>query len=648
MSQTSTRQAELEARKIAESGRQTEWHLPSFGKELYLGHFRPDLISPFPEESPEVAARTAEFVARVRHTCETEWREVGGEIERTGVIPEYVVKGLADLGAFGMKIPVEYGGLGLSQVAYNKALMLFTQVHGSLGALLSAHQSIGVPQPVKLFGTEEQKKKFLPRCAKGAITAFLLTEPGFGSDPARMKSTAVPTEDGEAYILDGVKLWTTNGVIAELVVIMARVPASEGHRGGISAFVVEMDSPGITVERRNGFMGLRGIENGVTRFHNVRVPKENLIGKEGHGLRISLTTLNAGRLAIPAMSAGSAKWATKIAREWSGERFSFGRPIGKQGAVAEKLSFMAATAFALDAMQEITALMNDEGRNDIRIESAIAKLYATEMSYKVLDELVQVRGGRGYETAESLQARGERAVPAEQALRDSRINRIFEGSTEVMRLLLAREATDQHLTVAGDIIDPEADMKAKGQAAVRAAGFYSTWLPKLAAGKGNTPTAFNEYGKLAKHLRYIDRRARKLARSTFYGMSRWQGKLEYQQAFLGRIVDIGAELFAMSAAIMKAEQIKRNEGGAKGAEAYELADVFCQQARLRVEGLFDALWSNTDAVDMRVSADLLKGKYTWLDEGIIDLTEGTGPWISDESFGPTQVEDVRRDPYASA
>ena len=647
MSQTSTRQAELEARKVAESGRQAEWHLPSFGKELYLGHFRPDLIAPFPEESPEQAARTEQFVAKVRHLVETEWREVGAEIERTSVIPEFLIKGLADVGAFGMKIPVEYGGLGLSQVAYNKALMLFTQVHGSLGALLSAHQSIGVPQPVKLFGTEEQKKQWLPRCAQGAITAFLLTEPGFGSDPARMKSTAVPTEDGDAYVLNGVKLWTTNGVVAELVVIMARVPASEGHRGGISAFVVEMDSPGITVERRNAFMGLRGIENGVTRFDNVRVPKENLIGKEGHGLRISLTTLNAGRLAIPAMSAGSAKWATKIAREWSAERYSFGRPIGKQGAVAEKLSFMAATAFALDAMQELTALMNDQGRNDIRIESAIAKLYATEMSYKVLDELVQVRGGRGYETAESLKARGERAVPAEQALRDSRINRIFEGSTEVMRLLLAREATDQHLSVAGDIIDPEADLKAKAKAAGQAARFYSTWLPKLAAGEGTTPSGFSEYGRLAKHLRFVERRSRKLARSTFYGMSRWQGRLEYQQAFLGRIVDIGAELFAMSAAVMKAEQIRTKQGGARGAEAVDLADVFCRQASLRVDRLFDGLWRNTDAVDTKVSADLLSGKYTWLDEGIVDLTEGTGPWIADESFGPTQVEDVRRDPYAA-
>jgi alkylation response protein AidB-like acyl-CoA dehydrogenase len=642
MAQSSTRQAELEARKIAESGRQTDWKLPSFGKELYLGRLQMDLIAPFPEEPADVRAEGDAFVAKVRQLCETEWREVGAEIERTSVIPDYLIKGLADIGAFGMKIPKQYGGLGLSQLTYNRALMLLTQVHGSLGALLSAHQSIGVPQPVKNYGTEEQKAKYLPRCAKGAITAFLLTEPGFGSDAARMQSTAVPTEDGSGYILNGLKLWTTNGVIAELVVVMARVPKGESNRGGISAFVVEMDTPGITVENRNAFMGLRGIENGVTRFHEVFVPKEDLLGREGDGLRISLSTLNAGRLAIPAMSAGGALWSTKIAREWAAERKSFGRQIGKQGAVAEKLAFMASTAFALDALQEITAIMNDQGRNDIRIESAIAKLYATEMSYQVADELVQIRGGRGYETAESLRARGERAVPAEQQLRDMRINRIFEGSTEIMRLLLAREATDAHLSVAGDIIDPEADLKAKAKAGAAATGFYAKWLPKLAVGKGNVPGTYDEFGDLAKHLRFVDRRSRKLARSTFMGMSRWQGRLEYQQAFLGRIVDIGAELFVMAATVAKADQIQRQHGGQRGQEAYELANLFCKQARLRVDRLFDALWKNTDAADMKLAARLVDGKYTWLDEGIIDLTEGTGPWISDETPRASTVETVHR------
>lgn len=647
MAISKTRQAELEAQQVMLEGAAAAWELPSFGKELYLGNFNIDLIAPFPEEPQEVAAETEAFLEKARHVCETEWRDIGFEIERTGVIPDYVMKGLVDLGAFGMKIPKEYGGLGLSQLGYQKAMRLFSMTHSSLGPLLSAHQSIGVPQPLKTFGTDEQKKKYLPRCAQGAVTAFLLTEPGFGTDAARLTTSATPTEDGSGYLLNGVKLWTTNGVIAELVVIAARVPKSEDRKGGITAFVVEMDSPGITVENRNAFMGLRGIENGVTRFHDVFVPKENLVGQEGKGLKVIFSTLGAGRLTIPAMSAASATWATKVAREWAAERYSFGRPIGEQQAVAKKLSFMAATAFALEALHEMTAVMSDQGRNDIRIESQIAKLYATEMAWKVLDELVQVRGGRGYETAESLRARGERAVNAEGALRDARINRIFEGSTEVMHLALARDAVDQHLEVAGDIIDPRADIKAKIKAGGSAAGFYATWLPKLAAGTGTNPNAYSEYGSLAKHLRFVDRRARKLARSTFYGMSRWQGRMEYQQAFLGRIVDIGAELYAMSAAIMKAEQMRTKVGGQQGTEAYQLADLFCQQAEVRVEGLFTALWENTDSVDSTFSKKFIKGGYEWLTDSIIDVSEGTGPWIADETPGASKVEDVRRDPYAS-
>lgn len=633
-----TRVTEQQAREVAEEAREADWTKPSFAKHLFLGRFTLDLVHPFPRPTPDEDARTEEFLTSLRNLC----RDMSGAvIERDARIPDDYIRGLTELGCFGMKIPEEYGGLGLSQVAYNRALMLVACVHPSLGALLSAHQSIGVPEPLKLAGTPEQKKRFLPRCARGAISAFLLTEPDVGSDPARLATSAVPVEDGKAYELDGVKLWTTNGVIAELLVVMARVPKSEGHRGGISAFVVEAESPGITVEHRNSFMGLRGIENGLTRMNKVRVPAENLIGREGDGLKIALTTLNAGRLAIPAMCAGAGKWALKIAREWSGARVQWGKALGEHEAVASKISFIAATTYALESVVELSGQMNDEERNDIRIEAALAKLWASEMGCAIADELIQIRGGRGYETAESLAARGERAVATEQMSRDLRINRIFEGSSEIMRLLVAREAVDTHLRAAGDLIDPESSLETKARAAAKASGFYAKWLPSLVAGKGRLPGTFTEFGVLATHLRFVERSSRKLARSTFYGMARWQGGLEKRQNFLGRIVDIGAELFAMSACCVRAER-QRADGHPGADAAYELADTFCQQSRLRVEALFDALWSNTDDRDRKLTRGVLDGRYSWLENGILDASEGTGPWIAEWTPGPSTEENVAR------
>ncbi|OBK90954.1 acyl-CoA dehydrogenase family protein [Mycolicibacter sinensis] len=629
---------EEQARAVAEESRESGWDKPSFAKGLFLGRFPLELIHPFPRPSDDDAARTEEFLGRLREFLET---VDGAVIERDARIPDEYVKGLAELGCFGLKIPGEYGGLGMSQVAYNRALVMVSSVHASLGALLSAHQSIGVPEPLKLAGTEEQKKKFLPRCAAGAVSAFLLTEPDVGSDPARLASTATPIEDGAAYELEGVKLWTTNGVVADLLVVMARVPKADGHRGGVSAFVVEADSPGITVERRNAFMGLRGIENGLTRLNAVRVPAENLIGREGDGLKIALTTLNAGRLAIPAMATGSAKWSLKIAREWSRERVQWGKPVGEHEAVAKKIAFIAATGYALEAVLELSGQMADEGRNDIRIEAALAKLWSSEMACVIADELLQIRGGRGYESAESLAARGERAVPVEQLVRDLRINRIFEGSSEIMRLLIAREAVDPHLSAAGELANPKAGLRQKAQSAAGASGFYSKWLPQLVFGEGQRPTGYREFGRLAAHLRFVERHSRKLARNTFYGMARWQAGLEKKQGFLGRVVDIGAELFAMAAVCVHAEA-QRVADAAEGQQAYQLADAFCQQSRLRVEALFAALWTNTDDTDVALAHAVLEDRYTWLEEGILDPSEGTGPWIAHWEPGASDEPNLAR------
>lgn len=632
--------SEREARQVAEAAREQDWRKPSFAKELFLGRFRLDLIHPHPLPATEQAQRGEEFLAKLRDFCET--KIDGALIEREARIPDAVIDGLKEIGALGMKIDTKYGGLGLTQVYYNKALALVGSVSPAVGALLSAHQSIGLPQPLKLFGTPEQKETYLPRLARTDISAFLLTEPDVGSDPARLATTAVP--DGDDYVIDGVKLWTTNGVVADLMVVMARVPKFEGHKGGITAFIVEAGSDGVTVENRNAFMGLRGLENGVTRFHQVRVPAANRIGPEGAGLKIALTTLNTGRLSLPAMCVGAGKWCLKIAREWTSVREQWGKPVARHEAVGAKISFIAATTFALEAVVDLSSQMADEDRNDIRIEAALAKLYGSEMAWLIADELVQIRGGRGYETAESLAARGERGVPAEQLLRDLRINRIFEGSTEIMHLLIAREAVDAHLAVAGDIIDPDKTLGDKAKAGAQAGVFYARWLPKLVAGPGRLPGAYGAFHPaghpdLSTHLRYVERTCRKLARSTFYAMSRWQGRMETKQGFLGRIVDIGAELFAMSAACVRAELLRST--GDHGREAYQLADAFCRQSRIRVEELFGRLWNNTDDLDRKVVKGVLSGTYTWLEEGVIDPS-GDGPWIADATPGPSTRENVHR------
>jgi alkylation response protein AidB-like acyl-CoA dehydrogenase len=620
---------EREARQVAEEARERRWQLPSFGRELFLGRLRLDLIHPQPRVDPDAVERGERFLERLRSFLESEVDPQ--RIEREAKISDRVLDGLKALGALGMKVPEEYGGLGLSQVYYNRALTLAGSWHSSLSTLLSAHQSIGVAEPLMLFGSEEQKRAWLPLVARTHVSAFLLTEPDVGSDPARLAATATPTEGG--YLLNGRKLWATNGVIADVVVVMAKVPKGEARRGGITAFVVPCDGDGIIVEHRNSFMGLRGIENSVTRFDDVFVPAGNVIGEEGAGLKVALTTLNTGRLALPAICVGTSKWATKVAREWAGERVQWGRPVGRHDAVAQKIAFIAASAFGLEAMLDVSSRLADEKRHDIRIEAALAKLYASELGWRVVDELVQVRGGRGYETAESLAARGEKPVPVEQAMRDMRINRIFEGSTEIMHLLIAREAVDQHLEVAGDLLEGDADLWTKARGALRAGAFYSRWLPGLAVGAGQRPGSFGEFGALAAHLRFVERASRKLARSTFYAMGRWRAKLERKQTFLGRLVDIGADLYAIACAATYAQTIAA-EHPQRAERACELADLFCRQARRRVERLFGELWSNDDHRAYGVAREVLEGRHAWVEVGIADPS-GEGPMIAE------QTEEVR-------
>lgn len=590
---------------------------PSLVAELFMGRFDPSRVLPFPEQSPEDKEKGDAFIKKVKSFLSEHVDP--DEIDRTGEIPQEVIDGLAKLGAFGIKISTEYQGLGLSQTNYCRAAMLLGSYDGNLTALISAHQSIGVPQPLILFGTEEQKRKYLPRVAQGEISAFALTESGVGSDPAKMETRADPTPDGKHFILNGEKLWCTNGVKAGVIVVMAKTPPKMVNgepRNQVSAFIVDMDTPGVEVLHRCRFMGLKALYNAVVRFKDVKVPRENILLAEGKGLKVALTTLNTGRLTLPAACTGLAKECLAIVKRWTNNRVQWGAAIGKHAAIADKIAQIAANTFAMESMTLFTAALVDRDKKaDIRLEAAMSKMWGTEMTWKIVDETMQIRGGRGYETADSLRERGEDPIAVERFMRDCRINMIFEGSSEIMRLFIAREALDPHLKVAAAALNSRLPKGQRLKAAFKAGMFYARWYPRQFLPFGASLPG-NVHPRLAKHLRDVSRVSRRLARGLFHAMAKFGPKLERQQVLLGRFVEIGTELFAMAATCSRAQSMLASASQEEREDLINLVDYFCRSARLRIARLFDGVRHNADSHGYRLAQQILKRDLPVLDNGI--------------------------------
>jgi alkylation response protein AidB-like acyl-CoA dehydrogenase len=580
----------LEATRAIDAAR-VAMRQPSFIGQLFAGEPDFALLRPFPEQPSADRAVGDQFCARVERFLRERVDPL--QIEREAKIPAHLFDEAAEIGLFGMTIPVEYGGLGFSQTNYDRVLTLVASYCNIFALVLSVHQSIGVARPIMLFGTPEQKREWLPRLARGELSAFALTEPQIGSDPANMATTA--RLEGDEYVIDGEKLWCTNSPIAKVIILTAKV------EGKITAFIVEMDRPGVEVRQRCEFMGCRGIENGWVTFSGVRVPRQNVLGEVGRGLRIALTLLNVGRVSVASICLGMAKQMLEPTISWANQRQAFGKPIGQHELNTHKIARMAADVFAMESVTELVAGVIDRGRADYRMEAATAKLFCSERLWSVVDTAVQIRGGRGYERADSLAARGEEPAPVEQVFRDARLYLIGEGASEILKLFIAREALDPHIGRAAALL--EADLVGKVREVGRLARFYSEWYARrLLPEKRSEPAAE------PPHLRYVRATSRRLARVVFQQMARYNLSLERRQAIVARLATIAVELFVIAAVASRAE--------AKP-EAARLAEQAIRDARSRIEDCFRGLARNDDGRTTGLGLDVLKGEYGWLADGSV-------------------------------
>ena len=633
------------AMDLAEEARESNWEFPSFTAEMFRGNFRWDLVHPYPDQDPADKKIGDDLMAEIKPVLEQYIDPIA--IDETGEYPHEALKALAEKGLFGMKIGKEYGGLGLTVTNYARMLSYIGSYCQSTVTWVSAHQSIGVPQPLKDFGTPEQKQKYLPQFAAGKISAFALTEPDVGSDPAKMSTTATPSEDGKYYLLNGTKLWCTNGPDADIMVVMAQTPPK--MRNGreipqISAFVFETKdesgnlAPGYSVEHRCKFMGLKGLSNGLLRFNNVKVPAENIIGKEGMGLKIALTTLNTGRLGVPAAGGGGIKNFYPDLKRWITGRVQWGVPVGKHQAIAKKAAKYAASAFAMQSMVQLTCSFADRKNADIRLEAAAAKYFCTEEVWARLDDLLQTVGGRGYETAKSTYDRGEQAFFVERSMRDMRVGRIFEGSSEVMHLIMAREALDTHFKLVMPLMKPKKGGPGKFSLIMNMLKFYAGWYPKLWLPASKDFKVKHLSAVNRQHLGFCAKNCKILGRRIFHTMAKYGPKLEYEQLLLANAVEIGVQIFVMAATLANAERLMANNPDDKSPD--ELADLFCREARQIIANNYRLLKKNHNKVYGKVTNGVMEGRYDWLvDDVYNELPPSVRDWQKNAPK-PHKVEDM--------
>ena len=537
------------------------------------------------------------------------------KIEDTQEISDELLVKLSKVGFFALKVPRDRGGKGLSQEGYTKAMGMITSYCEALGILASADNTIGAKFPVLYFGTEEQKSRFLPELMKHP-SGFCFTEKEVGSDPANMSTYAMRVKDdfyGDAYSITGQKWYTTNPQLAEYLAVVAKIvnsPEEVKSSECFGIFIVPTRVKGVDIGPRNEFIGMRGIYNANPKFDNVIVPALNLIGGEGNGFRIAMKALNTGRIAISGSCVATAKAAFNIMTWWGCERKQWGQSIGCHELIGSgMLAPAACRIFAMEAMTEFAANMVDCGQ-DSRLEAAAAKIFNSEMMWQIVNDMIQIRGGQGYETAKSLSRRVKFAPPTDRIWRSSRPNTIFEGSTQILSQWLVREGVPKEY-------EEQGGLAVKKEFSTDKIGAYIYFAKKLALSYIDQTYAVRMHDRFAGHLEFIESRTRKLNRDFLllgnkYGM----GRLARKQLTISRLSWIAMYLFAMSATCFKASNLDKSLGHFG---VIDFADLFCDMTEKTVDRLFEDLRDNDDNKAGKLSKRILvlSDEYNFLTEGII-------------------------------
>jgi alkylation response protein AidB-like acyl-CoA dehydrogenase len=559
-----------------------------FAKGLYFGLFQNDKRLPYPRYHLDEA--TSDLVRRTRQFCQEHIDPV--EIDRQAEIPDSVIRGLGELGLLGACLPKSVGGLGMTQAAYCRLIEVLGGHCASTALFVNAHHSIG-PRAIVLFGNAEQQHRWLDKLATGEwISAFALTEPEAGSDAANVQTRAMPTPDGKGYLLNGQKRWITNGGIAQVLTVMARTPVPGTSETKITAFMVTPDMPGFeVVEKRMEKCGVRGTATSRLAFHNMFVPKENILGQLGKGLKVALTVLDFGRTTFGASCTGAAKSCVEYAVRHANTRVQFGQTLGSFELVKQKLAYMAAATYAMEAATYQTAALIDSGSEDYMLETAMLKVYSTDALWTIVNDTIQIYGGKAYFTDE----------PFERMMRDARINMIGEGANDVLRAFIALVGMrDVGLELKG-VLDA---LTSPFQHFRKLGGFASRRLGSLLS----NPTVQVHHAELEDDAARLGRLVGQFGSQVERLLRTYQESILDRQYQLGRVADSAIELYVSSCVLSRLDDMlahAHDHDGQRRSDELATARYYLRTAERRIREHWAALWDNEDEATTDVARRLL-------------------------------------------